>query len=104
MPHDTRTALNSYNRLRASQIKCALSSSSVENEALTMLELLPGRRRRLRQWRKGLISEVDIDSRQLLWSWTNNHAIGEQPGRLSVYTAKYINDVNFAMNAGLLSD
>lgn len=53
---------------------------------------------------KGLISEVDIDSGQLLWEWTNNHAIGEQTGRLSVYTAKYINDVNFAMNAGLLSD
>lgn len=83
----------------------ALSDVDIFSQKAGHIDLSSDGSRVLIAWtHAGLISEVDIETGQLLWAWTNNHAIGEQTGRLSVYTAKYINDVNFAMNAGLLSD
>lgn len=83
----------------------ALSDVDIYSKTAGHIDLSRDGSRALVAWtHAGLISEVDIKSGQLLWQWINNHAVGEQTGRLSVYTAKYVHDANFAMNAGVLSN
>lgn len=82
-----------------------LSDVDIYSQTAGHLDLSHDGSRVLIAWtHSGLISEVDIESGQLLWEWINNHAVGEQTGRLSVYTAKYVHDANFGMNAGVLSN
>jgi len=67
------------------------------------IDVSPAGDRILISWtRKGLVWEVDVRTGELLWEYVNTHLVDGRPARISAYTAKYVPQVNFAMNGGRL--
>jgi len=51
---------------------------------------------------QGLVWEIDIDSGEILWQFVNTHPVQGRPARISVYTAKYVEQIAFPTNGGTL--
>lgn len=65
------------------------------------VDIHPTDNRMLVAWtHKGLISEVDIETGELLWEYVNNHPHEGSAARMSVYTAEYAHDLSFPFNGG----
>ncbi len=61
-------------------------------------------RRILVSWtHQGLVWEIDVETGEILWELVNSHPIGERTGRISVYTAKFVSNMNFVGNGGEIS-
>ncbi len=52
---------------------------------------------------QGLVWEIDVATGEVLWELVNTHPVDGRPARISVYTAKYVNNVRFPVNGGELS-
>jgi hypothetical protein len=60
-------------------------------------------KRMLVSWtHKGLVWEIDIESGEVLWEYINTHPVGNSFGRIPVYTATYVNKLDFPLNRGKL--
>lgn len=67
------------------------------------IDIEPSRKRMLVSWtHQGLIWEIDIDSGDVLWELINTHRVNDKWGRMSVYTAKYVDEISFPLNYGQL--
>ena len=51
---------------------------------------------------QGLVWEIDVNTGEILWEFVNTHSVDGKPARVSVYTAKYVKDLDFDLNYGIL--
>jgi Arylsulfotransferase (ASST) len=67
------------------------------------IDISPAGDRILVSWtRKGLVSEINVRTGELLWEFVNTHTVDNRPARISTYTAKYVPQLTFEMNGGRL--
>jgi len=67
------------------------------------IDLHADQKRMLVSWtHQGLVWEIDIESGEVLWEYINTHPVENRFGRLPVYTAIYVNKLDFPLNRGEL--
>jgi len=80
-----------------------IPSKSIFSETAGHIDINDDQKRMLVSWtHQGLVWEIDIESGEVLWEYINTHPVGSAFGRIPVYTATYVNKLDFPLNKGKL--
>jgi len=80
-----------------------IPSQSFFSEMAGHIDVHADQKRMLVSWtHQGLVWEIDIESGEVLWEYINTHPVENLFGRLPVYTATYVNKLDFPLNRGKL--